>query len=129
MRAVIDTNVIVSGMLNGAGTPGKIVDAVLRDEILVVHSDLILDEYREVLHRGKFAFNLAEIRAFLDAVESDGELVALLASTMPLPDPKDRPFLDAALYAACPVVTGNSKHFPAATGVKILSPSEALALL
>jgi putative PIN family toxin of toxin-antitoxin system len=129
MRAVIDTNVIVSGMLNGAGTPGKIVDAVLRGEITVVHSDLILDEYREVLHRGKFAFNLADIRAFLDAVESDGEFVALVASTMPLPDPKDRPFMDVALYAACPVVTGNGKHFPASTGVNTLSPAEAIALL
>ena len=129
MRAVIDTNVIVSGMLNGAGTPGKIVDAVLRGEITVAHSDLILDEYREVLHRGKFAFNLADIRAFLDAVESDGEFVALVASTMPLPDPKDRPFMDVALYAACPVVTGNGKHFPASTGVTILSPAEAIALL
>ena len=129
MRAVIDTNVIVSGMLNGAGTPGKIVDAVLRGEISVVHSDLILDEYREVLHRGKFAFNLADIRAFLDAVESDGEFVAIFASTMPLPDPKDRPFLDVALHAVCPVVTGNGKHFPASTGVKILSPAKALTLL
>lgn len=129
MRAVVDTNVVVSGMLNGAGSPGKIVDAILRGEIAVIHSDLIVAEYREVLRRGKFAFDLADILAFLEAVEMVGEYVELSPSAMPLPDPKDRPFLDAALYALCPIVTGNAKHFPPETGAEILSPAEALARL
>jgi hypothetical protein len=37
---------------------------------------------------------------------------------MPLSDLKDRPFLDVALHAVCPVVTGNGKHFPPSIGVK-----------
>ena len=123
MRAVVDTNVIVSGMINGAGVPGKIVDAIFCGEIIVVHSEQIVAEYREVLHRGKFAFDLADIQAFLEAVEGEGEFVMPLLSAMTLPDDKDRPFLDAALAASCPVVTGNTKHFPPGCGVEILTPA------
>lgn len=129
MRAVVDTNVIVSGMLNGAGAPGKIVDAILRGEITVILSDLVMAEYQEVLRREKFSFDLADILAFLEVVDGDGEFVAPVFSSMPLPDPKDRPFLDAALTAICPVITGNARHFPPETGAEILSPAEALARL
>ncbi len=129
MRAVVDTNVIVSGMINGAGAPGKIVDAILRGEITVVHSDAILTEYREVLRRGKFAFPVADVLMFLEVIEGEGEFVEPPVSTMSLPDPMDRPFIDAALHGLCPIISGNAKHFPRSIGVGIFSPAEALTQL
>ena len=129
MRAVVDTNVIVSGMLNGAGMPGKIVDAIFRGEITVIYSDVIVAEYRDVLNRDKFAFDPADILVFLEVVEGEGEWVEPTLSTMTMPDPGDRPFLDAALHGLCPIVTCNARHFPPKFGVEILTPADALAQL
>lgn len=129
MRLVVDTNVVVSGIINGDGAPGKIVDAILRGEITVIFSSPILAEYQEVLRRSKFAFDLEKILDFIEAVEGGGEYMLPIASTFTLPDEKDRPFIDVARTAGCPVVTGNIRDFPPATDVKILSPTQALALL
>ena len=51
--AVIDTNVVVSGLLSGAADSptGRIVDAMLAGTVLFVLSEALLAEYREVLLR------------------------------------------------------------------------------
>ncbi len=129
MRLVVDTNVIVSGILNPKGPPGKIVDAILEGAVTVVYSSRILSEYREVLNRKTFGFSPEDIVAFLEAVENLGELVLPATSTIQLPDETDRPFLDAALDKRCPITTGNLKHFPSAAGTEILSPAKVLSRL
>ena len=47
----------------------------------------------------------------------------------PLPDPDDEPFLECALTAGVPLVTGNIRHFPksAAQGVQVMTPEQFLA--
>jgi predicted nucleic acid-binding protein len=50
-------------------------------------------------------------------------------ATTNLPDPDDAPFIATALAAACPIVTGNARHFPADCGVEILSPAQFFAHL
>ena len=51
--AVIDTNVLVSYLLtHNAGSPiVKIVDAILSGKLKPMYSDMILDEYDNVLRR------------------------------------------------------------------------------
>ena len=44
MRVVIDTNVIVSGVLNPHGPPGRIVNALLSETVM--HDDRILRDAR-----------------------------------------------------------------------------------
>jgi hypothetical protein len=41
-------------------------------------------------------------------------------------EPDDTPFIALAGFAACPIVTGNARHLPKATGVVVLSPAECL---
>ena len=57
--AVIDTNVLVSYLLtHNAGSPiVKIVDAILSGKLKPMYSDMILDEYDNVLRREKFGFS------------------------------------------------------------------------
>lgn len=129
MKLVIDTNVLVSGTWSPQGKPGQLLLAMIDMKFTPLISPTIFSEYHEVLYREKFGFDPAIVGTLLETIFSQGLMLFPPTSTMPLIDPKDRPFLDTALYAACPVVTGNSKHFPATTGVKILSPAEALALL
>ncbi|MEK7223500.1 MAG: putative toxin-antitoxin system toxin component, PIN family [Pseudomonadota bacterium] len=51
MRVIIDTNVLVSGLISRSGPPAQIINAVLRGEIVPVMSDVTFAELEEVLHR------------------------------------------------------------------------------
>ena len=127
MRLVVDTNVIVSGLLTRRGKPGQIVDRILDGRICVIYSAEILHEYREVLARAKFPFDPQEVTDFLDAIENSEEPIITSAPRMPsihFPDPSDAVFFLVAHAAQCPLVTGNLKHFPKNSGVVVLSPAD-----
>lgn len=130
MRAVIDTNVLVSAMLTPAGTSAKLVEAIRTGKLQPVLSHEILLEYAQVLNRPRFGFDKSEVASLLE------DMTALALFVSPpfkavkiLPDPDDECFIAAALHAVCHVITGNAKDFPAETGVKTLSPAEAFTLL
>jgi putative PIN family toxin of toxin-antitoxin system len=130
MRAVIDTNVLVSAMLTPAGTSAKLVEAICTGKLQPVMSHEIFLEYVQVLNRPRFGFNKSEVASLLE------DMTALALFVQPpfkaaviLPDLDDERFIAAALHSVCHVITGNAKHFPASTGAKVLSPAEALALL
>jgi len=67
---VLDTNVIVSGLISPLGPPGRIVDALLARKLLIAVDDRILQEYREDMGRPKFLFRGTHPadRAFDDAL-------------------------------------------------------------
>jgi len=128
MRVVIDTNVMVSGVLNPHGSPGRIVDALLAETITVLHDDRILSEYRQVLLRPAFGFARSDVEALLDFVESAGEHISAGASSLVLPDPDDLPFLEVAISGhADALITGSSRHFRPKHGkhdVLIIAPAD-----
>ncbi len=130
MQAVIDTNVLVSALLTPSGVSAHLILAIRSRALIPVVSPDILAEYAEVLNRSRFSFAKDRVVSLL--VDMEGLAIFLrpqAVSFRDLPDVDDVPFIAAALAANCVVITGNSKHFPASTGVKILSPAEALALL
>ena len=51
LTVVLDTNVLVSGLLSQKSWPAKILDLILADHIHVAYDDRILGEYEEVLSR------------------------------------------------------------------------------
>ena len=121
MRIVLDTNVIVSGLLNPEGNPGRIVDLVLAGEVTLLVDDRILGEYRTVLRRRKFGFDPADISDFLDLLEAESErVVAAVRLNRKPPDESDRPFLEVVLAgAADSLVTGNVRHFGPAQSASV----------
>lgn len=127
MKAVVDTNVLVSGFLNPYGPPGAIVGLVASGDLTLCYDARVLAEYREVLLRPKFALAPAAVEDFLAQVESEGEPVTASPLAQHLPDRDDEPFLEAALAgrAEC-LVTGNAGHFPArlCLGMRVPSPAE-----
>jgi putative PIN family toxin of toxin-antitoxin system len=132
MKLVLDTNVLVSGLLNPFGAPGQIVRLVAGGGLRIAHDARILSEYREVLAREKFGFAPDRVEAMLDLIVADGETVAAAPLHGELPDPDDEMFLEVALAArADALVTGNLRHFPPArrAGVRIVSPQELIRLL
>ena len=130
MRVVVDTNVIVSGVLNPHGPPGRIVNALLTETITVLHDDRILSEYPEVLLRPTFAFPRSDVEILVDFVESAGEYVSAKPLSLLLPDPNDLPFLEVATSgAADALITGNIKHFKPRRGqhsVLVITPADFL---
>lgn len=133
MRAVIETNVLVSGVLNPHGPPGRIVDGILAQSFVVLYDDRILVEYRDVLSRPVFEFRRIEVEAFVDFAEATGESVVAPRLAVVLPDPDDLPFLEVAAAAgADALVTGNVRHFTprrGSHGVNVCTPVDFLRLL
>jgi len=129
MKIVLDTNVLVAGLLSPFGPCAQIVRMVSSGELTLCLDARLLSEYDEVLRRPKFGFRIDRVVALLDYIEYRGIIVASSPWPDPLPDPSDQPFLEVARagQAAC-LVTGNHAHFPAkqCRGMQVLSPSEFL---
>lgn len=130
MKIVLDTNVLVSGLINPAGAPGRIVDRVRAGSLSLVVDDRILAEYRDVLRRDYLQryFVVADREAILDFIEHEAHRTVSDRIVPELPDAGDIPFLEAALAANAPLVTGNKKHFPpdSRQGCRVVDPAEFL---
>jgi len=126
MKIVLDTNVLVSGLLKGHSDSGMIIRLVAGGLIQVVYDARILSEYREVLARPKFGFDQYLIDVLLREIEEDGLLFTAVPLPERLPDPDDEPFLELASVAQAILVTGNKRHFPPPMQgkVKVMSPAE-----
>ena len=129
MNIVLDTNVLVAGLLSPFGACGEIVRMVSSGKLTLSFDARILAEYDEVLRRPWFGFEEEKVAALMEYIVHSGKAAASLPCADPLPDADDMPFLEAAAAnkAAC-IVTGNQKHFPAdmCQGVKVFSPREFL---
>lgn len=129
MNVVVDTNVLVAGMLSPFGPPGEIVRMIASGTLRVCFDARILTEYDEVLARPKFQFSSELTQALLEQIKTEGLSVAGNPLPARLPDPTDEPFLEAAIAGAADcLITGNIKHFPSAKrqGAVVLSPNEFL---
>lgn len=130
MKAVVDTNVLVSGLLSGSGPPGKLINAIETGLLIPVFSEPILFEYLDVLLRPKLQLDRELVSELMEIFYLSGDLVDNLEiDTGEFTDKDDVPFYAAALVAQCPLITGNLKHFPRKGPVKVLSPRNALMLL
>ena len=123
---VLDTNVLVSGLINSFGPPGRVVDLVLRGDFIVAYDDRILAEWRDVLCREKFGFTSESVVVLLNFIEAEGQKVTPRPLTARLPVPDDAPFLEVASAANMPLVTGNVKHYPtvARGEVEVMTPRD-----
>ena len=129
MMIVLDTNVIVSGILRPFSKASLILTLIADGTVQVAYDLRLLSEYRDVLNRPKFNFAKENVEAFLTQVEQEGFLVSVKPLKIHLPDPDDEPFLEVAVARKVEaIVTGNKRHFPKKEyrGVRILSPAEFL---
>ena len=127
-RVVLDTNVLVSALLNSFGAPGRVLDLVLAGELTVAYDDRVLAEWRQVLRREKFGFSAGDVEVLLGFVENEGISVNASPLAIELPDRDDLPFLEVAHAAEATLVTGNTRHYPpeARGGVAVLDPDSFL---
>ena len=128
---VIDTNVVVSGLLSPQGPSARVLDAILDGRLKLVYDARILAEYRDVLRRPRLKLAPAKIQAFLKGVLGQ-TMVVPQPVTVDAPDVDDIVFVEAALATIDKtIVTGNLAHYPAEIlqGVRVLTPAQAVAEL
>ena len=133
MRVVIDTNVLVSAMLVEGSVPDQVTRLALAGRFVWLVDTRIVSEYREVLQRPTFAFDVAAVRDLLAVVDAYAEWIVANPLPLTLPDESDRPFVEVAVAGGADViVTGNVADFRVAEGrlgVRILNPRRFLDLL
>jgi putative PIN family toxin of toxin-antitoxin system len=130
VRLVLDTNILVSGMLIAENPPGRILDFLRAGKIQLQVDERIISEYEAVLARPKFRkyFSLFEKDLIMDFIRADSEWHVCTRIVEGFPDAKDACFFEVALEARVALVTGNARDFPEELrgGVEILSPREFL---
>jgi putative PIN family toxin of toxin-antitoxin system len=127
VRIVLDTNVVVAGLLGESSPPAQIVDLCLSGDVQLVLDGRMLAEYDEVLRRPELALDPADVAAFLQAT-TYAERTVGVPLPLTFPDPGDLPFVEVAVAAAVDaIVTGNVKHFRPSEGrlaIEVLTPRQ-----
>lgn len=127
---VLDTNVLISGLLNPHGVPATILRMAVAGEVKLAYDARILAEYRDVVRRPRFKLDLRLTEEILDALVAEGMRVTSTSPRVSLPDPDDEPFLEVAAAAgtSAVLVTGNVQHFPADArqGIEVMTPRQWL---
>ena len=126
--AVIDTNVIVSG-LGWGGTPRSVLDAAIRGDFLAVVSPLLLEELLRVLtvklgwEADRAAGAATDVLDFAHMVVPPRIVVPRLA------DPKDHHVIAAAVAAEADFIVTGDRHLlelGSYEGLRIMTPAEFL---
>lgn len=113
MRVVIDTNVLISGLLSPYGAPGRIMNMLVSGELEACYDARIITEYREVLLRPKFSFEHGYVGAIIEYVECFGVPISAKPLSKRLRDADDEPFLEVAIAGSAEaLITGNASHYP-----------------
>jgi len=102
MRAVMDTNVLVSAFRSRTGASYELLRLLRAGKWGLVLSNTVLGEYHEVLHReaGALKFTDAEADTYLDVLCALAEQRALTSEWQPAAaDPDDEPLVQRAREA------------------------------
>ena len=134
MRGVIDTNVLVAGLLWN-GPAHQVLGAVRSGRLTAVTSAALLEELDAVLRRPKFAAPLRASGLAIDALVANVARISIIMEHPPLErsvsrDPDDDRILALALAAKVDlVITGDGDLLvlESFAGIPIITPGAALS--
>jgi len=135
MRAVIDTNVLISALISPNGTPGRILRHL--EEFTIISSSTLVAELVRVLHykhiAKRYVLDERKIDMFLERLGPVTELVGIPQTTPRVSrDPDDDKFLACAIAGRADYVVSGDQHLLEIgeyKDVRILTPFQFLALL
>jgi putative PIN family toxin of toxin-antitoxin system len=134
MRIVIDTNVLVSGVIS-AGLPRELVNAAKAGLFEMCTSETLLAELLDVLGRAKFVARFAQAGLSPERVVDDLRKLAVVVAPATVPrvvatDPDDDHVLAAAHSGAADLIVSGDKRdlLPLGSylGMPIITAREAL---
>jgi uncharacterized protein len=131
LRVVLDTNVVVLGLLHQKGAPAAILDAATSKQFRCYISESLLDEYREVLTRDYLGLDQRRATRFIGALREVAIFVVPRKKVAIARDPDDDRVMECALEAGADyIITGNIRDFPAQFhGVRVVTPRDFLFIL
>lgn len=112
INVVLDTNILVSGLLSSQGNPAKVVNAFRNRQFNLFYNDEIMAEYKDVLFRVRLGLNPDDINDLFSSISAFGFLLTPQTSKLSMPDEDDRIFYDTALSAKAYLITGNIRDYP-----------------
>ena len=129
MRVVLDTNVLISGLMLPAGAPGQIVKAWRSDAFDLVLSEPMVDEIGRVLAypkiRERLGWGDTVIGNFLLLLRFKAEVVAIEGITAEVPmDHDDTPVLAALIAGGDLLVSGDGDLLALRNIHPIINPAE-----
>lgn len=136
-RAVLDTNVFVSGATVSTGAPSQIMNHWRSQNFVMVASPQLIAEYEEVISRPSVmrytGLTPQENEQYIQEVKDRTYITSgVLTLNVLTGDPDDNMVLACAQEGQTThLVTGNTKDFPFKEykGIKIITPREFLVLL
>ena len=128
IRVVLDTNIILSSLLQPLGPPAKVLYLARRGFLELCVSGPVYAEYEEVLQRPRFRRIETAIDPTLQFIRENSLWVRPAESLRVCRDPDDDIFLECAQEAGASwLVTGNVRDFPAVWhGAEIVTPRKFL---
>ena len=137
MRIVVDTNLLVSGVI-AAGLPRQLVDAARSGVFELCTSEVLLAELLDVLGRKKFAVRLAQAGLTAQGLVDDLRALAVVVWPTDVPrvvptDADDDHVLAAALAGAADLIASGDKRdllpLQSYQGMPIVTARQALVRL
>lgn len=137
MRAVLDTNVVVSATL-GSGSPPDLILRAWRDgRFDLIVSEALLNELERVLARPSIlrrsGYTRGDAASFIEALADGAVLVETTEKvTVISADPDDNHLLEAAIAGNADYIVSGDKQVldvGAFRGVRIVTPARFLAVL
>lgn len=134
VRAVIDTNVLLSGLL-WRGTPHRLIEEVRVGALTLITSPALLAELGEVSRRPKFHAILTRSRTDLEQIVGELRRLAEIVEPPPMPaqvsrDPDDDAVLALAVASQADlIISGDADLLTlgAHAGIPIIDPAAAIA--
>lgn len=133
IRAVVDTNIVISGLLFG-GTPYKVVQAAIDRKFLHVLSAPLINEIERVMRSKKFGLSSEEARILTTPFFDKATIIVPTSTINAIPRcPGDNRVLECAVDGNCRyIVTGDRKDLLSLgkfQNIPIISAREFLQLL
>lgn len=133
-RVVVDTNIIVSGLITTGTPPAKVLDAVHKKKVTLLISDEVVSEYLRVLeypHIRKYKKITDQTITHLTALFiNETERVEILTPSTASPDPDDDKFLSLAVEGQADfIITGDKADLLSLkeiSGIRIITARQAV---
>ena len=129
MKAVLDTNVLISATLSD-GPPYQILELAEDGTITSVTSPGIIEETRDVLTRDRVPFAEEQVDDFIEKVLSVSQGVAPKTSLQVIEDdPDDDKIVECAVAAGADYIISGDSHLLSLEeydGIPVLSPADFL---
>lgn len=136
LKAVLDTNVLVSALLSNEGIPNQVLRQAKRTYQLFISRE-ILEEARDAFLKPRIQRKITlpedKIQVFLSSIQRISIVVENLPSLQVIEDdPDDNVILACAMKAKVDYLVSGDNHLRklgSYKGIRIVSPAEFLAIL